>query len=282
MSKEQLLELALKGDIGAYNELFQEFRPQLKSYLYRMLADREDAEDLTQDAFIKGFEKIGTFRREASFKTWVFQIATNLAKDELRKRKRWAPDAQDKAKKLAGESVEIQNIFANTNKYSPNGAYEVREHIDFCFTCIAKTLEPEQQVALLLKDVYGFSRKEICEILNLTEGKVKHLLGDARKIMTEIFDARCALVNKNGACHQCTELAGLFNPKQKKREALLHIRMVKEADDADRDRLYELRAALAAELDPLTAQGADFHEAVMQCARVAIGELGRMKVTDDN
>ncbi len=67
---------------------------------------------------------------------------------------------------------------------------------------------------MLLKEIFDFKVAEIATILNVTEGVVKHTLLDARKIMQDIFDHRCSLINKNGACHQCSELNGLFNPKQ--------------------------------------------------------------------
>ena len=67
----------------------------------------------------------------------------------------------------------------------------MKEHIDYCFTCMSKTLPIENQVALILKDIYDFQIKEICLILGKTEGVVKHLLNDARNIMTGIFENRC-------------------------------------------------------------------------------------------
>ncbi|CAN5587551.1 hypothetical protein BH11BAC3_BH11BAC3_06990 [soil metagenome] len=65
---------------------------------------------------------------------------------------------------------------------------------------VLKLVEAE----ILLKDVYDFSVNEICNILDKTEGVIKYLLQDGRKIMTDIFENRCALVNKNGVCHQCS------------------------------------------------------------------------------
>ncbi|NBP70456.1 MAG: RNA polymerase sigma factor, partial [Cytophagia bacterium] len=78
-SNDQALRKAIDGDINAFQSLYSEFQSQLKSYLYRLLANRNDAEDLTHDTFIKAYEKLSTFRGESSLKTWVFQIATNLS-----------------------------------------------------------------------------------------------------------------------------------------------------------------------------------------------------------
>jgi len=107
------------------------------------------------------------------------------------------------------------------------GEYEIREHIDFCFTCIAKTIEIEKQVAIILKDIYQFEVKEIALILKYSSSNIKKLLLKGRKTLTTIFDKKCALVNKNGACHQCSELNGVFNRKQNQKEELLKLKLVK-------------------------------------------------------
>ena len=131
-------------DINSFQTLFAEFQDQLKSYLYRLLTDRNEVDDLTHDTFIKAFEKISTFKGDSSLKTWVFTIATHLAYDHLRKLKRWRPDAQDRGADLAIGSEDVRRAFWTVHDTSGAGAYEMREHIDFCFTCISKTL-PSQE-----------------------------------------------------------------------------------------------------------------------------------------
>src|ERR1700755_102432 len=101
MEREELLKSAISGDINAFQTLFAEFQNQLKSYLYRLLTNRDDTDDLIHDTFIKAFTKISTFNRDSSLKTWVFAIGTNLAYDHLRRSKRWQADAQDRAADLA-------------------------------------------------------------------------------------------------------------------------------------------------------------------------------------
>lgn len=270
---EQTLKLALNGDINAFQTLFAEFQNQLKSYLYRLLTDRNDAEDLTHDTFVKAFHKISTYKGNASLKTWVFTIATHLAYDHLKKYKRWMPDAQDQSKALAMSNRAIADTFFTVNAASGEGAYEMKEHIDFCFTCISKTLLIENQVALILKDIYDFSVTDISLILEKTEGVVKHLLIDARKTMTEIFDHRCALINKNGVCNQCSELNGMFNPKQNQQAALMKLALVKESKKFNREELFNLRTTLVKAIDPTRGKGADLQDLIMKCTRQAIGDL---------
>lgn len=272
MEKEEILQSAIAGDINAFQTLFAEFQNQLKSYLYRLLTDRDDVDDLTHDTFIKAFNKISTFNQESSLKSWIFAIATNLAYDHLRKLKRWQADAQDRAADLAIGSEEIRQVFWMVYNTSPEGAYEMREHIDYCFTCISKTLPIESQVALILKNIYDFQVKEICLILEKTEGVIKHLLNDARNTMTDIFEHRCALINKNGVCHQCSHINEIFNPKQNQQEELMKLELVKASKKYNREQLFTLRTLLVKAIDPLHAAGTDLHEEIMKCLRTAIGE----------
>jgi RNA polymerase sigma-70 factor, ECF subfamily len=273
MEKEEILKKALAGDINSFQTLFAEFQNQLRSYLYRLLTDRNDVQDLTHDTFIRAFDKIATFSQASSLKTWVFSIATNLAYDHLRKLKRWPVDAQDRGAILAIGTAEIGQAFRNVHQTSNAGAYEMKEHIDFCFTCISKTLPIENQVALILKDVYDFSVKEIGLILDKTEGIVKHLLIDARDTMTGIFDNRCALVNKNGPCDQCSQLNGIFNPKQDQQEQRMKLELVKGSTKFDRAELFNMRSTLVNAIDPLHSSGTDLHDLIFKCTKTAIGEL---------
>lgn len=280
-TNEPTLKQALNGDIVAFQQLFAQFQPQLKSYLYRLLADRNDTDDLTHDAFVRAFDKLSTFKGGSSLKTWVFQIATNLAYDFLRTRPRWRNDAQDVSRAYSMANPYTRDAFFAVHEHSPQGSYDIREHIDFCFTCIGKTLPIEQQVALLLKDVYGFSVSDVSQILSRTEGVIKHLLHEARQTMIGIFANRCALISKTGTCHQCSELNGIFNPKQNEQVELMKLALVRAAEDGAQTerqsaKLYELRAALVQHIDPLTSDGADLQDAIMRCTRKAIGETNTL------
>jgi RNA polymerase sigma-70 factor, ECF subfamily len=274
-SADHPLPAALGGDILAFQTLFAQFQRELRSYLYRLVADRSDAEDLTHDTFIRAYDRLATFKGTSSLKTWVFQIATNLAYDHLRRFRRWPTDAQEQCRTLAHTDRAVQQTFLTANLTSPHGAYEIREHVDFCFTCIGKSLPLDQQVALLLKDVYDFSVKEITLIMGQSEGIVKHALGDARRTMRTLFDNRCALINKNGVCHQCTELNGLFNPKQNHHAERLKLQLATASADASSAELLALRTVLVRGIDPLNAAGTDLHDALLAATRQAIGEVAR-------
>lgn len=79
---------------------------------------------------------------------------------------------------------------------------------------------------------------------------VKYYLHVGRNKMIELFDYRCSLINKEGVCHQCTELNGIFNPKQNQEEERIKIKMVRAAEDESKEVLFALRMKILQELDP--------------------------------
>jgi RNA polymerase sigma-70 factor (ECF subfamily) len=236
---------------------FELARPQLKSYILRITASIEDTEDIVQDTFIKADEKIDSFRGDSSIKTWIFTIASNLAKDNLRGKKRWTENVADicKAKALASPDYfpQIMNIQAT----SPYGQFEIKEHITFCLTCISKSLPLEQQICILLKDIYEFKVSEITQILNTTEAMVKYYLHTGRAKMINIFDGRCALITKEGVCHQCSELNGIFKPKQDFEIEKNKIEMARVVEKGNKEHLLNLRLQIMKEIDPFSSNGSD-------------------------
>ena len=236
---------------------FETFRGELKSFILRMTASVQDAEDIIQDSYLKAHAKLETFRGESSVKTWVFTIASNLARDLLRSRKRWPETVTDICRELSLSTPQFFQEALRIRQTSPQGNFEIKEHIAFCFTCVAKSLPLEQHLALLLKEVYGFKIKEIAQILNETEAMVKYHLHVSRSRMIEIFDHRCSLINKQGICYQCTELNGIFNPKQKAQEELVKIEMARDAENKTKQELFDLRLKILQELDPFESGAAE-------------------------
>ncbi len=252
--------MEIKNDLESFHSEFLGFKNDLHAFLLRILGNKEDADDLLQDTFIKAASHIQSFLGRSSLKTWVFTIASNLARDHFRAQKRWSEEAQENARRDAYANPERVEFMVKLSEESEYGRFEIREHIDFCFTCMAKTLPIENQLAVILKDIYEFKVSEIMEILSLTEGKVKHAIAGGRSLLMNIFDRKCALVSKNGVCHQCTELNNIFNPKQNQQEALQKIEMYEAFKSGKRkDHLYSLRARLVQQIDPDTADGSDLH-----------------------
>ena len=239
------------------NKEFEHCRPQLKSYILRITASVEDTEDIVQDTYLKAVSNILTFKGESSLKTWIFAIASNLAKDNLKAKKRWTENVTDISREAALSNRDFLKDMMHIRLTSEQGDFEIKEHIAFCFTCIAKSLPMEQQITLLLKEVYDFKVKEIAKILNNTEAMVKYYLHTSRTKMIHIYEGRCALINKQGTCHQCSELNGIFNPKQKVQEEIVKIDMVREAVNKDKEHLFDLRMKIVKGIDPFQSGAAE-------------------------
>ncbi len=248
---------------------FVAIKDQLKSYLYRLSANKEDAEDLAHDSYIRVKEKIHTFKGNSSLKTWVFAIATNLAKDNQRVKNRWELEVQDHCKEAALANQHYQNRIISVFQNQPDKQFEISSHINYCFTCIAKNLDIEQQIVIILKEFYHFKRKEIAEIIGKTEGIIKHLLHDGRKELQMKYNQRCAMINKTGVCYQCAELNDFL---QEKPDSELKIRRLGLSKEKDPKLNLNLRFQLINKINPLTGDAENLEDTILQILRETIND----------
>jgi RNA polymerase sigma-70 factor (ECF subfamily) len=100
--------------------------------------------------------------------------------------------------------------------------------------------------------------------MSLSEGMVKYYLHAARNKMIQVFDHRCSLINKEGVCHQCTELNGIFNPRQDAQEELVKIDLVRKAADLDKQHLFDLRMQVLQNIDPFESAAAILQQAHLE------------------
>ncbi|MFO0596107.1 MAG: RNA polymerase sigma factor [Myxococcaceae bacterium] len=179
-------------------------RPYLLSVARRMVGQLGDAEDVVQDALLKATRAQSDFRAESSLKTWLTSVTLRTAIDHLRAKKRWDPSVMvDACDPAAGPGVRA--------KFDADASvrFDVKEHISLCFTCVGRSLDPEEQGALVASEVLGLTDREGADALGTTEPKFRHWLSAARATMKERYDGLCALVGKGGACHQCRVLREL-------------------------------------------------------------------------
>jgi RNA polymerase sigma-70 factor (ECF subfamily) len=202
-----LLELALGGDRDAFDRLIGQHVQSLRTVVRRMVGHPDDTDDLVQESLLRAWNARGTFRRDSRFGTWLCAIGTRAAIDHLRGRKRWRPAAQVAYAHACVEREEL-GLEVGSTLAAPDFAYDVREHIAFCFTCVGRSLVPEEQAALLLTEVLDLKGREAANALEMTESVFRHTLATARRNMTSTYDGLCALVNKQGVCYQCSGLRG--------------------------------------------------------------------------
>lgn len=205
VTSRDLLAAAKSGNHVAFERLFGEHIPKLRRVLRRMVGHPDDVDDLAQQTLLKAHEGLETFKGASSAGTWLCSIGARLAIDHLRARKRWRERAQVI---LAARCLETEALGAEVGATlsSPGFTYDVNQHIAYCFTCVGRTLEPESQAALVLRDVLELTNGEAAKALGLSRSIFRHRLTQARDTMQHTYNGLCALVNKEGVCWQCAGL----------------------------------------------------------------------------
>lgn len=206
-----LVAAAQAGHEGAFDALVRPLLPRLRSFALRMVAHPEDAQELVQDALLKAHQRLGSFRGDARFTTWVFSILTRCCLDHLRQRRRWRWDAQAHTR----DDPEAPHTEVRAALAEPGSQFDAREHIAFCFSCVTRSLSPEEAAALLLREVFGYGNREAADICGVSESVLRHRLSAARQAMRDAFENLCGLVNKSGVCHQCAGLRDNAPPDQR-------------------------------------------------------------------
>jgi RNA polymerase sigma-70 factor (ECF subfamily) len=203
MDEAALVRLAAGGDRAAYEKLVAPHVGTVKGLIHRMIGHPDDAADLLQESLLKAFEKIGTYRGGARFSTWLGSIAVHACLDHLRQKKRWRPYSQSYAEAHCASVPEMRQEILNLLQ-DAELSFDVHEHIAACFTCVARSLEPMQEAAIVLREIFEYSNEEAAQALGVTEPVLRNHLAAARASMQATYEGLCALVNKQGICHQCS------------------------------------------------------------------------------
>ena len=171
--------MARGGEEAAYRELIRRYERPLFSLLYRMVRDRELAEDLAQETFVKALNAIESYRPEFKFSSWIFKIANNAAIDHLRRRELDTLSLEGSPQAETPEAIEATALQIGDRQESALDEVEARELGGQIEAAIAQ-LRPEYRSCILLRHVEGRAYEEIAEILNLPLGTVKTYIHRAR------------------------------------------------------------------------------------------------------
>lgn len=165
-----LVDRARTGDTDAFGVLFEQYQGPIFNYLYRMVSDRDLAEDLTQDTFIKAYKALPKTSEDIAFKAWLYRIATNTAISHMRRGKiiRWLPfvgEHETRAERVDSQVSRTTDISVALNQ-----------------------LPPHYASILLLRHYQGLSLAETAQSLEITENAAKLRLFRARKAFAKIYE----------------------------------------------------------------------------------------------
>jgi RNA polymerase sigma-70 factor (ECF subfamily) len=192
--EHELIERCLAGDVAAFEPLVERYRQRVWRLAYQLLHDREEAWDCAQEAFVRAFHSLSSFRGHAAFYTWLFRITVNVATD--RQRSRGAQARAFGAERLSEE--EWKRTMPDPGARPDQAAVqsEQRERIRRALDA----LPHKARTIIMLSDVEGLSYREIADVLGCPIGTVMSRLHNARKRLKSLLGPMLVLALWLGAC----------------------------------------------------------------------------------
>jgi RNA polymerase sigma-70 factor, ECF subfamily len=174
-----VVALAQRGREAAYRELIRRYERPVFSLVFRMVRNRELAEDLAQDTFIKVLQHIDRYRPEFKFSSWLFKIANNVAIDHLRRRQLDTVSMDGAPHAVTADAVEATSFDVSGGGESALDRLEAKE-LGTAIEAAISQLRPEYRACILLRHVEDKSYEEIAATLDLPLGTVKTYIHRAR------------------------------------------------------------------------------------------------------
>ena len=179
LTDQQIVALARKGREAAYRELIGRYQRPVFSLIYRLIRDREKAEDLAQETFIKVLNALDRYDPSYKFSSWIFKIAHNTSLDHLRKKEPHLLSLDGSPTAESASEIEATTISALSTEETPEDYAASRELGATLEAAIGK-LRPEYRTAIVLCHVEGRPYEEIAETMGVPLGTVKTYIHRAR------------------------------------------------------------------------------------------------------
>ncbi|NPV58496.1 MAG: sigma-70 family RNA polymerase sigma factor [Actinobacteria bacterium] len=181
---EELVRDFLAGNGAAFEELVTRYQPTVMNMAYRLLGNRSDAADVCQEVFVLLLRKLGSFRGEAKFSTWLYRVSLNACHDYARKSRRNVSLSESPGDDLP----EIEQRLADEGADAPEASMERAEVQKAVREAIARLPFKFKEI-IYLHDISGYNYKEVAEILDISLGTVKSRLNRARnRLAVELRD----------------------------------------------------------------------------------------------
>ena len=177
VEESKLVEAARKGDLNAYDELVKRYQERIYATVYHMTANHEDANDLAQEAFIKAFQALKSFKGGSSFYTWVYRIAVNKTINFLKQRKNRSQMSLDDIDINAEHDPDLVALISEKTPRREVNLTELQEKLNEAM----QKLSQSHRLVVTLHDVQGMSHEEIAKIMDCNIGTVRSRLFYARQ-----------------------------------------------------------------------------------------------------
>lgn len=184
-----LVKQSQQGNTRAFEQLVNIYQDKIYTLCCQLTGNRADAEDLAQNAFIKAYRSLPSFRNEADFGTWLYRIAVNLSINEKRKRK---PEVYLDSPVQTREGEMPRMVASDTD--SPEDVYEKKEFREMIREALGE-LSAEHKAVLVLREIQGYSYEEIAVMLDCSLGTIKSRINRARQTLKKEITR---LASKNG------------------------------------------------------------------------------------
>ena len=186
-SDQELVLQYLNGDIQAFNRLVWRWEQPILAFVMRMIGDQDSAQEITQKAFIKAYKNLKTLKDPAKFKTWLYQIAANLCRDELRRRKNLRHTSIDQAHEATRDGARTPDYMISNKETSPEYRWSQTEAKTIIRDALEKIPE-EQRVVIIMKEYQGLKFKEIAEIMGQSINTIKSRMYYGINALRKIFE----------------------------------------------------------------------------------------------
>lgn len=177
VDERMLVKSAQQGDLSAYDELVQRYQERIYATIYHMTANHEDANDLAQEAFIKAFRALESFKGDSSFFTWVYRIAVNKTINFLKQRKKRQQMSLDDLDFNAEHDPDLVALISEKTPRRELNLTELQGRLNEALQKLSET----HRLVVTLHDIQGLSHEEISKIMDCNTGTVRSRLFYARQ-----------------------------------------------------------------------------------------------------
>lgn len=187
MTDTELIEKFLIGEIGAFNKIVWRWEKSIFNFILKMNGDFETSKDICQKTFIRAYKSLKKLKDHTKFKTWLYQIAVNLCRDELRRKKQHNMVSIEKLQEDCEEGAILPENLISKGCNSPDfqrNQEEIRSLLNEAF----KKIPEEQRVVIIMKEYQGLKFSEIAEILNQSTNTIKSRMYYGLAALRKVFE----------------------------------------------------------------------------------------------